>query len=165
MQSDPVWMQTKGDYYRLPKEQHPNKGMMFGWSIIFQTGLTFDFRVKQPWNVVEKEVFFWDPKGAEGANLVQRAKDYDVNDLLFRNMAGDTFDISEYVPKLKVKTLIIHVKTDQWLRYIHAEEAAKKIPGAKLVGFESPLAHYAVFRAPNAVKDDIVAFFKEIGMQ
>ncbi len=165
MQSDPVWMQTKGDYYKLPKEQHPNKGMMFGWSIIFQTGLTFDFRVKQPWNVVEKEVFFWDPKGAEGANLVQRAKDFDVNDLLFRNMAGDTFDISEYVPKIKVKTLIIHVKTDQWLRYIHAEEAAKKIPGAKLVGFESPLAHYAVFQAPNVVKDDIVAFFKEIGMQ
>ena len=165
MQSDPVWMQTKGDYYKLPKEQHPNKGMMFGWSIIFQTGLTFDFRVKQPWNVVEKEVFFWDPKGAEGANLVQRAKDFDVNDLLFRNMAGDTFDISEYVPKIKVKTLIIHVKTDQWLRYVHAEEAAKKIPGAKLVGFESPLAHYAVFQAPNVVKDDIVAFFKEIGMQ
>ena len=33
MQSDPVWQKTKGDYYNLPKDQHPNKGMMFGWSV------------------------------------------------------------------------------------------------------------------------------------
>ncbi len=46
MKSDPVWHETHGDYYHLPKEKHPNKGMMFGWSILGQSGLSFDFRVK-----------------------------------------------------------------------------------------------------------------------
>ncbi len=165
MQSDPVWRETKGDYYKLPKEQHPNKGMMFGWSILGHTGISFDMRAKQPWDVVKKDVFYWDPKGDEGANLVSKAKDYDVNDLLFRNTAGEHYNINDRLSKIKAKTLIIHVKDDQWLRYILAEEAAKQVPGAKLASFESPLAHYAVFRAPNVVKEDVTAFFKEIGMQ
>ncbi|MEW6113299.1 MAG: hypothetical protein AB1664_14305 [Thermodesulfobacteriota bacterium] len=164
MQSDPVWRETKGDYYKLPKDKHPNQGMMFGWSILGHTGLSFDMRIQQGWDTVKKDVFYWQPKGDEGAALVPKAKDFDVNDLLYRNAAGDTFDISDQLGKIKAKTLILHVKNDQWLRYITAEETAKKINGAKLVGFESPLAHYAVFRAPNALKDDVAAFFKEIGM-
>ena len=31
MQSDPAWRDTKGNYYHLAKEKHPNQGMMFGW--------------------------------------------------------------------------------------------------------------------------------------
>jgi homoserine acetyltransferase len=65
---------------------------------------------------------------------------------------------------IKANTLILHVKNDQWLRYVLSEEAAKKISGAKLEGFENPLAHYAVFQAPNALPEPIKAFFKEIGM-
>ncbi|HTY23641.1 MAG TPA: hypothetical protein VMC85_10955, partial [Desulfomonilaceae bacterium] len=124
-----------------------------------------DLRAKQPWDVVKKDVFYWDPKGDEGAKLVSKAKEFDVNDLLFRNMSGGQYNINDRLPKIKAKTLIVHVKNDQWLRYILAEEAAKQIPGAKLASFESPLAHYAVFRAPNVVKEDVMAFFKEIGMQ
>ena len=88
-----------------------------------------------------------------------------MNDLLFRNTAGEHYNINDRLSKIKAKSLIIHVKNDQWLRYILAEEAAKQVPGAKLASFESPLAHYAVFRAPNVVKEDVTAFFKEIGMQ
>ena len=61
--------------------------------------------------------------------------------------------------------MILHVKNDQWLRVITAEEAAKKIAGAKLATVESPLAHYAVFQAPNLLKDDVITFFQEIGMK
>jgi homoserine acetyltransferase len=165
MQSDPAWRDTEGDYYALPKDQHPNKGMMFGWSILGQTGLSFDLRAKQPWDAVKKEVFFWEPKDDEGSNLVPKAKDFDVNDLLLRNMAGDPYNINDHLQRIKAKTLILHVKNDQWLRYIMAEETAKKIVGAKLVGFENPFAHYAIFRAPNILKDEVTAFFKEIGMQ
>lgn len=165
MKSDPVWQGTKGDYYHLPKEKHPNRGMMFGWSVLGHTGLSFDLRVKQPWDVVKKDVFYWEPKGDEGAKLVAKARDYDVNDLLYRNKAGDMFDINDQLHRIKVKTLIIHVKNDQWLRYIMAEETAKKIRGAKLVGFEHPLAHYALFPALNILKDEVTSFFKEIGMQ
>jgi homoserine acetyltransferase len=165
MQSDPVWQKTKGDYYNLPKEQHPNKGMMFGWSVLGETGYSFDYRVKQPWDVVKKEVFYWEPKDGEGANLISKAKDFDVDDLLFRNQVLENYDINDQLGRITAKTLTLHVKNDQWLRYILAEEAASKIKGAKLVGFESPLAHYAVFRAPNVCKDAVIEFFKEIGMK
>jgi homoserine O-acetyltransferase len=165
MQSDPVWQKTKGDYYSLPKDQHPNKGMMFGWSILGETGFTFDFRVKQKWDEVKKEVFYWEPTGDEGANLVSKAKDFDVDDLLFRNQALENYDISDQLGRIKAKTLILHVKTDQWLRYVLAEEAASKIKGAKLVGYESPLAHYGIFRAPNVCKEAVMSFFTEIGMK
>jgi homoserine O-acetyltransferase/O-succinyltransferase len=165
MQSDPVWQKTNGDYYDLPKEQHPNKGMMFGWSVLGETGYSFDFRVKQPWDEVRKEVFYWEPKGDEGANLISKAKEFDVDDLIFRNQVLETYDINDQLGRIKAKTLTLHVKNDQWLRYILAEGAASKIKGAKLVGFESPLAHYAVFRGPNVCKDAVIEFFKEIGMK
>jgi homoserine acetyltransferase len=97
--------------------------------------------------------------------IFSKGKDFDVNDLLYRNHAGSLFDIRNQLQGIKAKTLILHVKNDQWLRYVLAEEAAKKIPGAKLEGFENPLAHYAVFQAPNALPEPIKAFFKEIGMQ
>ena len=160
MKSDPVWQKTQGDYYNLPKEQHPNKGMMFGWSVLGQSGLSFDLRAKQSWDTVKKDVFFWKPEGDEGAKLVQKAKDYDVNDLLYRNMAGDTFNINDQLHRIKAKTLIIHVENDQWLRYVTAQEAVKNIKGAKLVAFESPLAHYAVFRGPNMVMIEVIDFLK-----
>ncbi len=162
LKSDPVWQQTKGDYYNLPKEKHPNKGMMFGWSILGQSGLAFDFRNTQPWDVVKKDVFYWEPKGDEGSKLVIRGKDYDVNDLLYRNNTVETYDINNQLHRIKAKTLIIHVKNDQWLRYKMAEKAAKMIKGAKLVGFESPLAHYAVFRGPNMVMIEVIDFLKQL---
>ena len=165
MQSDPAWRDTKGNYYHLPKERHPNQGMMFGWSILKQTGLTFDMRIQQGLDVVKKEIFYWEPKGDQGVNLIGSGKDFDVNDLLYRNHAGDLFDIRNQLPQVKARTMIIHIKNDQWLRYVLAEEAAKKIPGSKLESFESPLAHYAVFQAPNVLQEQIKGFFKEIGMQ
>ena len=165
MQSDPAWRDTKGNYYHLPKEKHPNQGMMFGWSILKQTGLTFDLRIQQGMDAVRKEIFYWEPKGDQGANLISSGKDFDVNDLLYRNQAGDQFDIRNQLQGVKAKTLIVHIKNDQWLRYVLAEEAAKKIPGSKLESFESPLAHYAVFQAPNVLQEQIKGFFKEIGMQ
>ena len=162
MKSDPAWRDTKGDYYKLPKKDHPNKGMMFGWSVLGQTGLSFDFRNQQSWDVVKKDVFYWEPEGEEGANLLKKANDFDVNDLIYRNQAGDRYNINDQLHRIKAKTLIIHVENDQWLRYEMAKEAAKKIKGAKLVGFESPLAHYAVFRAPNMVMIEVIDFMKQV---
>jgi hypothetical protein len=46
-----------------------------------------------------------------------------------------------------------------------AEEAVKKIPGAKLVGYDHPLAHYGAFAAFAVMKNEVAAFFKEIGME
>ncbi len=165
MQSDPVWQRTKGDYYHLPKEEHPNKGMMFGWSILGQSGLSFDFRNTQPWDAVKKDVFYWEPTGTEGSSLVSRANDYDVNDLLYRNAWMDTYDIDDHLHLIKAKTLIIQVENDQWLRYKEAEQTAEKIRGAKLVGFESPLAHYGIFSGPNMVMIEVIDFLKQLETQ
>lgn len=163
MKSDPVWQKTKGNYYNLPKAQHPNRGMMFGWSILGQSGLAFDFRNTQPWDVVKKDVFYWEPKGDEGLKLQGKAKDFDVNDLLIRNKATSVdYNVNLYLDKIQAKTLIIHIENDQWLRYKMAEKTAKAIKGAKLVSFKSPLAHYAIFRAPNMVKADVVDFLKTL---
>ena len=73
-----------------------------------------------------------------------------------------SYDINPYLNRIKAKTLIIHVENDQWLRYKMAEKAAAMINGAKLVGFESPLAHYAVFRAPNMVMIEVIDFLKQL---
>ena len=162
MKSDPVWRRTNGDYYHLPKEKHPNKGMMFGWSILGQSGLSFDFRNTQSWDMVEKDVFYWEPTGQQASKLVTRGNDFDVNDLLYRNAWMKTYNIDGYLDRIKAKTLILHVKNDQWLRYQEAEQTAKKIKGAKLVAFESPLAHYAVFRGPNMLMIEVIDFLKQL---
>jgi homoserine acetyltransferase len=164
MESDPVWRSTKGDYYSLPKDQHPNNGVMFGFSILGQTINSFDYRLKQPWDEVKKEVFYWEPKGDEGAILKSRAKIFDMNDLLSLNRCLEGYDLSGELNRIRARTLILHVKNDQWLLYATAEQAAKQIAGAKLAGFDDPMAHQGIFRAPNVLNDRVKEFFREIGM-
>lgn len=164
MTSDPVWRETKGDYYQLPKRKHPNRGMMFGWSILMHNGMDLDFRIDQGWDEVKKEVFYWEPRGDEGLLLREKAGNYDVNDLLIRNNANDTFDIDDHLPDIRCPTLVLHVENDLWLRAKPAEEATKRIPGARFASFASPMAHYAVFAAPNALRGEVEAFFRKIGL-
>jgi hypothetical protein len=57
------------------------------------------------------------------------------------------------------------VANDQWLRLCTAEKARGQIQGARLFSFEHELAHYAVFRAPNILRDCVLPFLREIGMQ
>lgn len=165
MQSDPVWQSTKGDYYHLPKSGHPNQGLMFGWSLLAQSGFGYDMRVRQGWQAVEPEVFYWNPQRGQNSGLEIPAQDYDVNDLLYRNQAGDGYDIHDDLSRIQAKTLIIHVANDQWLRLIQAQKTAAAIRDARLLSFESPMAHYGGFTAPNVMKPEIEAWFKEIGLQ
>jgi len=164
IQSDPVWLETKGNYYHLPKERRKNKGIMFGWSILDLMAYDFKFRVTLPWEDVKKGVFSWEPEGDEGEELKKRATDYDMNDLLYRNRTCDLYHIDGQLHRIKANTLVIHMKNDQWLIYPAIEKSTRMIKGAKLIGFESPLAHYAVFRAPHMAKKEVLSFFKEIGM-
>jgi len=165
IQSDPVWRETKGDYYHLPKEKHPNQGVMFGWSILLYTGLSFDFRVGQPWMETCKEVFCWRPDGKQGEGLLPLANNYDANDLLLRNRLGDGYFLTDQLHRIRAKTLILHVANDQWLRLSTAEKARDSIKGARLFSFEDELAHYAVFRAPNVLREPVLRFLREIGMK
>jgi homoserine acetyltransferase len=165
LKSDPVWRKTDGDYYHLPKKEHPARGMMFAWSILLHTGMDLDYRIDQGWDEVRKEVFSWEPKGDQGILLREKARNYDANDLIVRNSAQEEFDLNPYLPDLKPKTLILHVKNDLWLREKQAEESARLIPHARFASFESPFSHYGVFQAPHALRAEVVRFFEDVGLK
>lgn len=165
MQSDPVWRETKGNYYHLPKAQHPNKGVAFMWSMLSMTGLDLTYRSSQPWSTVEKEVFYWNPKGNESATIKALADRFDAVDLLYRNEAPSQYNINAQLPKVKVPTLVLHVTNDLWLNHLKAEAAVAAVPGARLLAAPSPLAHYALFSFPNQFQGEIALFMLGNGMK
>ena len=61
LEADPVWVQTNGNYYNLPKDQHPNKGVEYHWSVLSLTGYDLAYRQSLGWDTVSKEVFSWQP--------------------------------------------------------------------------------------------------------
>ncbi|HNU84827.1 MAG: hypothetical protein QM256_09490 [Pseudomonadota bacterium] len=155
IESDPAWRATAGDYYHLPKEQHPRRGVMFGWSILFHSAMSFDHRIEAGWEEAQKEAFAWEMHGKEGALLVPYGRNYDAVDLLYRNRAGESLDVTERLDRIRAKTLILHVANDNWVRLRMARKAHERIAGSALCSFEHPLGHYALFRAPNVFRDRI----------
>ncbi len=158
IQSDPVWQKTKGDYYHLPKAEHPNGGVMFGWSLLAHTGLSWDLRSKQPWSVMQKEVFAWDAKGDMGIGQKAKAADFDAIDLIYRNNGAFPVNMTANLGRIKARTLVLHVENDQWLVVSKARATASKIQGAGFASFTDPTAHYAVFKALNVLKDTVTPF-------
>jgi homoserine O-acetyltransferase len=156
LRSDPVWQKTGGDYYHLPKEEHPNKGVEFGWSILNSTGFSFDLRSTQDWDEqVKPYVYYWKyPDEGSGKALQGLAGIFDAVDLLYRNEAGNIHNINDELHRIKARTLMMHVQNDNWLNSLKAVQAHARIPGAELILKPSPLAHYMVFSFPNVVKDD-----------
>ena len=170
LESDPVWVQTKGNYYHLPKEKHPNGGVEFHWSVLSLTGYQLNYRQSLGWEAVSKEVFTWQPDESmgesAGANLKNLAKLFDGVDLWYRDTVGEIHNVNALLPGMKARTLVVHVDNDQWLISDKAREAAQAIPGGQYVGLKSPIAHYAVFSAPNTLKDDptFETFVRDIGL-
>ena len=170
LESDPVWVETKGNYYHLPKEQHPNKGVEFHWSVLSLTGYQLNHRQSLGWEAVSKEVFTWQPDESMGEhagdNLKNLAKLFDGVDLWYRDTVGEIHNVNALLPSMKPRTLVVHVDNDQWLISDKARAAAEAIPGGQYVGLSSPIAHYAVFSAPNTLRDDPVfeTFVRDIGL-
>lgn len=162
MKSDPVWRRTNGEYYHLPKADHPNLGMMFGWSILLLNGLDVDFRIEQGWDEVNQEIFSWERGPNQGSPLMEKARDYDVNDLLVRKRSQGSFDVDKYLAGIRCPTLVIHCKNDLWLRVKLAEQAARRIPSARFVSYENQWGHYSVFRAPNLLKSEVSEFIRDL---
>lgn len=170
LESDPVWIKTKGDYYRLPKDQHPNQGVEYHWSVLSLTGYELNYRQSLGWDAVSKEVFSWedDPRMGKsaGANLANLAKIFDAVDLWYRDTVGEIHNVNALLPGMKPRTLVLHVDNDQWLISDKARAAVEAIPGAQYVGIKSPIAHYAVFSEPNTVRDNPIfdTFVRDIGL-
>ncbi len=170
LEADPVWVETQGNYYHLPKDKHPNKGVEFHWSMLSLTGYELAHRQSQGWDAVSKEVFTWqaDPRMGKnaGANLANLAKVFDAVDLWYRDTVGEIHNINALLPGMKPRTLIVHVDNDQWLISDKARAAAQAIPGAQYAGLSSPIAHYAVFSALNTLADDpmLNTFVRDVGI-
>jgi homoserine acetyltransferase len=160
LESDPNWRATDGNYYHLPKEKHPNQGMQFMWSTLQLTGYTFPVRSATPWKTLQKEVFYWEPKGEETATYIARVKNEDAVDFWYRNEAGWGYNINKELNRIKARTLVVHVHNDQWLMVENARKAAAATPGALFATLSDPGAHYGVFRAPNVLKDLIRSFLE-----
>jgi pimeloyl-ACP methyl ester carboxylesterase len=170
LESDPVWIETKGNYYQLPKEKHPNKGVEYHWSVLSLTGYELGYRQSLGWGTVSKEVFSWEPdprmgKDA-GANLGNLAKIFDGVDLWYRDTVGEIHNIDALLPGMKARTLVVHVENDQWLISDEARQSARDIPGGQYVSLTSPIAHYAVFSALNTLRDNPIlgSFVRDIGL-
>lgn len=161
IESDFAWRETGGNYYHLPKEQHPYRGVMFGWSILFHSAMSFDHRIQMGWDEVQKETFAWELHGKEGAILIPYGRNFDAIDLLYRNRAGETLNVTGDLHRIRAKTLILHVANDHWARLCMARKAHERIPGSRLYSFEHPLGHYALFRAPNAFHDTVHSFLDD----
>ncbi|MGY4422490.1 homoserine acetyltransferase [Bradyrhizobium sp. JR6.1] len=165
IEADPVWQATKGDYYELPKEKHPMLGVAFGWSVLGLTGYDFGFRTTQSFSAVQPEVFYWDPPNEKaGSSVITRAKLYDAVDLVWRNRVGEAHNVNPYLGRIQARTLVMHITNDQWLNYKLAERAVDRVPGAQIIGEESPVAHYGVFPIINHRKNDpkFVAFMDDV---
>ena len=161
IESDPNWRATNGNYYHLPKEKHPNQGMQFMWSTLQLTGYTFPVRSATPWKTLQREVFYWDPKGDETAAWIGRVKNEDAVDYWYRNEGGFRHNVNKDLKRIKARTLVVHVENDQWLMVENARKAAAAVPGAVFASLSDPGAHYGVFRACNILKDTIGAFIED----
>lgn len=165
IESDPQWRKTGGNYYNLPKSEHPNQGVAFGWSILNLTGFDFGFRSTQDWKKVEPDVFYWNPPNASaGSNIAARAQLFDAVDLIWRNRAGETYNINADLGRITARTLVMHIDNDQWLNFKLAEKTVERIPGADFVHETSPVAHYGVFSILKHKEFDptVVSFFDDV---
>lgn len=170
IESDPVYRETRGDYYKKSKLNHPILGNMFGWSILKHSAFIDEYRVKQGFEHCKKEIFDWKKspevvktfgkKIGYGSSLFRIAL-IDANDLIYRNRAQTMFNVEPYLSKIQARTLIIHISTDQWL-YLHlAKRAKEKIAGSKLLSFPDKMGHYAVFKALAVYKKEIRQFLNK----
>lgn len=170
LESDPVWIDTKADYYKLPKDKHPNAGVEFHWSQLLLTGFDLDFRQTLGWDEVSKDVFAWQPDARLGKhiglNLKRMAAQFDAVDLWYRDTVGELHNVDKLLPGMKPRSLIAHVDNDLWLMGSDARKAAEVIPGGLFTSFSDPIAHYAVFKAPNVLKDNqtFAAFMRSTGV-
>ena len=158
IESDPKWRATNGNYYHLPVDQHPKQGLQFMWSRLQLTGFTFPVRSATPWDKIEREVFYWEPTGNQSAAWIARVKNEDPVDFWYRNDSGFNYNINKDLKRIKARTLVVHVDTDKWLIVDNARKAAQAVDGAVFASFSDPTAHYAVFKAPNVLKDTIKSF-------
>lgn len=127
IRSDPAYM--NGDYKEQPKEGM-RRGFMSTYLWYFSTAF-YDAQYK-----TEEQVL----KGLQDAGL--GSDKMDANDIIWRNNAMATYDVSAGLSKVKAKVLVVGVVEDELFPPKEAiQPIADAIPGAKTFFYESVLGH------------------------
>ena len=147
IRTDPAYM--NGEY----KEQ-PREGMRRGFmsTYLWYFGAAFyDAQYK-----TEEQVL----KGLQDAGL--GSDKMDANDIIWRNYAMATYDVSANLPKVKAKVLVVGVVEDELFPPKEATQPlADAIPGSKVFLYESPLGHLGCAVHIGRANEAIVKFIAE----
>lgn len=100
-------------------------------------------------------------KGLENAGM--GSEKMDANDIIWRNHAMINYNVTADLPKVKAKTLVVGVNTDEL--FPAAEEfipIVMGIPGAKLFAFDSILGHLANAHEIDKANPAIIEFLNQV---
>jgi len=100
-------------------------------------------------------------KGIENAGMGNEKMD--ANDIIWRNYAMISYNVSADLPKVKAKTLVVGVNTDEL--FPPAEEfipVVMGIPGAKLFAFDSILGHLANIQDIDKANPMMLEFLSQV---
>jgi len=101
-------------------------------------------------------------KGLENAGM--GSEKMDANDIIWRNYAMVSYDVSGDLHKVRAKTLVVGVNTDEL--FPAAEEfipVVMGIPGAKLFAFDSILGHLANAHEIDKANPAMLEFLNQVG--
>ncbi len=147
IRTDPAYM--NGDYKEQPKE-----GMRRGFmgTYLWYFGAAFyDAQYK-----TEEQAL----KGLQDAGL--GSDKMDANDIIWRNQAMASYDVTASLPKVKTKVLVVGVVEDELFPPKEAiQPIADGIPGSKVFLYESQLGHLGCALHIGRANDAIMKFIGE----
>jgi homoserine O-acetyltransferase/O-succinyltransferase len=146
IRSDPAYMD--GNY-----KSQPQKGMeqaFMGVYLWYFTPTFFKVNYK-----TNEELL----KGLKDVGL--GSSTMDANDILWRNDAMTDYNLTDELPKVKAKTLVIGVNTDELFPpEAEFQVTAKLIPGAKLFAYDSVAGHLGCAVDIKKAGESIASFLK-----
>lgn len=127
IRTDPAYM--NGNYKEQPKEGMRRAFM--GTYLWYFSAAFYDAQYK-----TEEQAL----KGLQDAGL--GSDKMDANDIIWRNLAMATYDVTPNLPKVKAKVLVVGVVEDELFPPKEAiQPIVDAIPGAQVFLYESPLGH------------------------
>ena len=147
IRTDPAYM--NGEYKEQPREGM-RRGFMGTYLWYFGTAF-YDAQYK-----TEEQAL----KGLQDAGL--GSDRMDANDIIWRNLAMASYDVTATLPKVKAKVLVVGVVEDELFPPKEAiQPIADGIPGSKVFLYESPLGHLGCAVHIGKANEAILKFVRE----
>ena len=147
IKADPAY--RNGDYKEQPKDGLRRAFM--GTYLWYFSPAYYQTQFRTPAEVM---------KGIENAGM--GSEKMDANDIIWRNHAMISFNVAADLPKVKARTLVVGVNSDEL--FPPAEEVipiAMGIPGAKLFAYDSILGHLGNIHDIDKANPAMLEFLKK----